>query len=90
MSSCTYGKIQTNRHTLMKHISFFKNNKVTKESLVAPRPLPKTNQKYYFALVCLMKDSKNYLYFNNLKKYNTLDKNEYEELLNTIEYSWKG
>ena len=83
-----YYRVQTNRMTLSKIISEFRRNITKGESLVAPRPLPKTIFAFYFALCAVAHGGVNEKLVRRFKNSSELSASEYEEQLSLIEFSW--
>ncbi len=83
-----YGRIQTNRVTLQKYLTKFKDKKYSKELCIAPRPLPGAMQKFYYAIMKLEKDSQNYKYFYQRPKFEELTQESFTEEEKQIDYFW--
>ena len=89
MSNQIFGKITTNRYTLMKYIKEFECRKTGSESLIAPRPMRGKKQSSYYAMLNIQKSSENYLFFTKLKKFEYIDKDEYQKQMQGIKHSWR-
>jgi len=90
MGNLLYAKITTNRSTLIKYIEKFRAEKTPSESLAAPRPLPKTEQISYYALVTLEEHSTLHSYFLARGKLTIMDKKQYQAELANLTYYWSA
>lgn len=85
-----YARVKTNRHTLKKYIDEFKRVKIDGESLIAPRSQVGQFQNSYYALVVLLEGSSNHLKSKKFSGYVELEKDDFENLVNGVKFSWKA
>lgn len=82
--------IQTNRAKIKDLLSNFSSQSVVGEFMVAPRPLPKENFKFYTAYAAVMCGSKNNKQFEKLKNHRFIEEIEFNKELSNIEYFWRS
>lgn len=80
--------IQTNRVKLKEILFQFERCYESGEFMVAPRPLPSTSFKYYFAYGLIAQASKAHSLFSSLSKNRELLEVEFMELVSSTEYFW--
>lgn len=83
-----YLKIQTNRMLLKKLLEQFPVAIQKGEIPIAPRPLPKTVFKYYYAVAGVEAEGSNYFMLQKVRNCTLLSKAEFEEERKTIKCCW--
>ena len=81
-------RIQTNRAKLREVITLFGNYAQPTEFLIAPRPLPKENFKFYVAYASVINGAKNNKLLESIKNNKSMTKSEFNKEVNAIKYSW--
>jgi len=88
MPTIVFGKIKTNRYTLLKYLTEFKAKKEPDESFIAPRPLPGNLPSDYYGITAITVGSSNYSFFTKLKTFQVITEEHYKTELNSIKYKW--
>lgn len=83
-----YARIQTNRATLAKFLKEFEAYLAPGEELSAPRPLPKSFQKFYVAYIQVADHGENHQRAKRFKNYTEISREDYLESIEGINYSW--
>ena len=81
-------KIQTNRAKLRQIIDIFGAQVKGNEFLIAPRPLPKQNFKFYIAFAYVLDGSVNDQLLRTIKNHKIISKERFYEETGKIQYSW--
>ncbi len=81
-------RIQTNRAKLREVITLFGNHAQPTEYLIAPRPLPKENFKFYVAYASVIEGKSNNKLLESIKNNKAMSKSEFDREVNAIKYSW--
>jgi hypothetical protein len=88
MNSQVFGRITTNRHTLLRYMQEFNTRKIPNESFTAPRPLPGRQQSRYYGILVVTLDSGNYSFFMKVKGFQIITQEQYNAEINSIKDCW--
>jgi len=89
-SNMKYFRVQTNRVSIKKILLRFQTISEKEEFVIAPRPLPHTILKFYYALLCVKPQGGNIRYIQKFKNCKEISRQEFEREKADIKYFWSS
>lgn len=85
----SYLRFQTNRVKIKEIIALFSRQAISDEYLIVPRPLPKTNFRFYVGFSKVESGSENYKMLILMKNHMEISEEEYMRAIESIKYFWE-